>query len=340
MRVCNKLHHFFFISDSEGDDIMVSSNDEMKIAVSEHIKAFANRPKATSFDTAVKLYVTVLEDHQHEQPASSPANDVKHVGVVCDGCDKGIVGFRYKCLQCADYDLCSTCESKGMHSEHCMMRTPVPLPSRPHYTRRLAHSVNRFMKKNVPAENHCSKENKEGRESCRRGRQHSGNSSAKAAQNCPWSDIVTSYLSDFAFLPSDILNAEESNQANASKSEESQNDEGCKAGNVNVKGHLKTIGDTISGILEPFGINVEVHVKDEGEPFEAEKQKTPDREQATTPEEKKAQAGKETPKTNGSEKREQPPIDFMKTLSNIVQMLDPIKIDTPRSVFFTRGNSI
>ena len=36
-------------------------------------------------------------------------------------------GFRYKCIQCPDFDLCATCESKGLHPDHCMIRLPVPV---------------------------------------------------------------------------------------------------------------------------------------------------------------------------------------------------------------------
>jgi hypothetical protein len=44
---------------------------------------------------------------------SSPKSDDVHYGVVCDGCGAGIVGIRYKCSVCDDYDLCQTCEAKG-----------------------------------------------------------------------------------------------------------------------------------------------------------------------------------------------------------------------------------
>lgn len=50
-----------------------------------------------------------------------------HVGIVCDGCDRnGIEGVRYKCLGCVDYDLCASCEAKGVHTEHNMIRITDP----------------------------------------------------------------------------------------------------------------------------------------------------------------------------------------------------------------------
>jgi len=49
-----------------------------------------------------------------------------HPGVTCDACDKEIKGFRYKCVVCDDYDLCSTCEGAGKHPGHNMMRISSP----------------------------------------------------------------------------------------------------------------------------------------------------------------------------------------------------------------------
>ena len=45
-----------------------------------------------------------------------------HGSVTCDGCKTyPIKGKRFKCLECHDYDLCETCESKNLHT-HPMIR--------------------------------------------------------------------------------------------------------------------------------------------------------------------------------------------------------------------------
>ena len=46
---------------------------------------------------------------------------------VCDGCKAVVKGFRYKCLQCPDFDLCGQCETAGMHPHHNMFRVAGPM---------------------------------------------------------------------------------------------------------------------------------------------------------------------------------------------------------------------
>ena len=39
---------------------------------------------------------------------------VKHTNVACDGCDMSpIVGVRYKCIVCKNFDYCEVCEEKN-----------------------------------------------------------------------------------------------------------------------------------------------------------------------------------------------------------------------------------
>ena len=59
-------------------------------------------------------------------PAAGSYEFAVHDNVECDGCLMApIIGFRYKCIQCANYDLCQNCESKHVHSEHMMVRMPT-----------------------------------------------------------------------------------------------------------------------------------------------------------------------------------------------------------------------
>lgn len=54
-----------------------------------------------------------------------------HEAIVCDGCDGPIYGFRYKCVQCHDYDLCRHCEARMLHKEHLMIRIPATIDKLP-----------------------------------------------------------------------------------------------------------------------------------------------------------------------------------------------------------------
>jgi len=62
-------------------------------------------------------------ERHHQQAAEGQAT---HFGVACDGCNQTpIVGQRFKCAVCPNYDLCETCNAKGVHKEHALENTPV-----------------------------------------------------------------------------------------------------------------------------------------------------------------------------------------------------------------------
>ncbi|KAJ1950508.1 hypothetical protein FBU59_000647 [Linderina macrospora] len=50
--------------------------------------------------------------------------------MTCNNCnDVPIRGARYKCAQCADFDLCEACEAHDVHRHHVLLKIAVPVPS-------------------------------------------------------------------------------------------------------------------------------------------------------------------------------------------------------------------
>lgn len=63
----------------------------------------------------------------------------KHIGVICDGCNRSpIIGIRYKCLECFDYDLCETCADRQLiHNHHVMAKIRSPHQVNRHFHQKI-----------------------------------------------------------------------------------------------------------------------------------------------------------------------------------------------------------
>lgn len=125
-----------FYRDEEGDLVAFSTDEELSMGL-EMIN-----------DDVFRLYIKEKRECKREHRAHcGPENtqNVVHPNVTCDGCEGAVVGNRYKCLICPDYDLCSTCEGKGIHKEHNMIMFPTPMPF-PHgrWLRKMRHGVPPF----------------------------------------------------------------------------------------------------------------------------------------------------------------------------------------------------
>ncbi|CAF5100661.1 unnamed protein product, partial [Rotaria sp. Silwood1] len=97
--------------DEDNDRITFSSDDELRSALNN-----------ISLGGVIKIYVKP----KVKKPEETSPNATVHPGVTCDGCQGPVIGNRYKCTECPDYDLCQTCSDKNLHSEHNMIKLTRP----------------------------------------------------------------------------------------------------------------------------------------------------------------------------------------------------------------------
>ncbi|XP_063838921.1 protein ref(2)P-like isoform X3 [Ostrinia nubilalis] len=211
--------------DEEGDNITVSSDEELVTALStlcgngNLIKLHVYVKDAEKEDDA-DIIITAVTDNATVGPSN-----LHHCGVTCDGCDSPVVGFRYKCTSCPDYDLCSKCEGSRIHPEHCMVRVPSPIM--PRALIKAAIKKSRHMLKSMavsmPDEGGHHKRHKRDKSGDRhRGDRHRG-------QRNSWLETFATYMNEFANLAGDVPQDSQkkpeepktNNEAQAPKSEAS-----------------------------------------------------------------------------------------------------------------------
>ncbi|NXU57019.1 SQSTM protein, partial [Turnix velox] len=127
--------------DEDGDLIAFSSDEELEMAM-PYVQ-----------DGVFRVYIKEKKECRREhrsQCSQDPPRDMVHPNVICDGCEGPVVGARFKCTVCPDYDLCSTCEGKGIHKEHNMVMFQSPLLNpfewlpRGRWLRKMRHGVPPF----------------------------------------------------------------------------------------------------------------------------------------------------------------------------------------------------
>lgn len=102
---------------------VIDTTKESVPTASGHCKEKHHKKKDTSSKhTTAAHFQTPTANAQ----PTEDINETYHEGVICDGCDRAIYGRRYKCVDCPDYDLCSTCEASGKHGSHMMIRLGSP----------------------------------------------------------------------------------------------------------------------------------------------------------------------------------------------------------------------
>ena len=79
------------------------------------------------------LFIPTMHEHgtskQQQQLPFASGDTIIHPDVTCDGCKKKpIVGIRYKCVNCPDYDHCSGCMFVAPHDPtHTFLLLPRPI---------------------------------------------------------------------------------------------------------------------------------------------------------------------------------------------------------------------
>ena len=100
-------------TDADGDKVTIAGDEDLKIALHEMT------------GPVYKINLEVDQKKQKEKRIKEKKENmagVIHLGVTCDGCEGPVVGSRFKCAVCPDYDLCSSCKAKDLHNIHNMVK--------------------------------------------------------------------------------------------------------------------------------------------------------------------------------------------------------------------------
>ena len=94
------------------EELNVERENDFALFEAEH---FSPQIESHVFSTPIEFVET--------QPFLNAIKLSAHPHVSCDVCHQiGIVGKRYKCLLCKNFDICETCESQNKHPYHPMIR--------------------------------------------------------------------------------------------------------------------------------------------------------------------------------------------------------------------------
>merc|ERR1712184_35878 len=125
--------------DEDNDDVTIETDEELLIALQELVGPVYKLQ-------AVKTEADFIPDHHAGNGNDNQENQKQdgevHYGVSWDGCDGPGQGFRYKCMVCPDFDLCSLCEAKGLHPGHNMIRIASPESIWPRHFMNRLHKMN------------------------------------------------------------------------------------------------------------------------------------------------------------------------------------------------------
>ncbi|XP_034474089.1 protein ref(2)P [Drosophila innubila] len=109
--------------DTDSDEIEIVNQNDYEIFLAKCEKNM-HMQIAAAVDVAEEL--EAKQETTNAPTADDPSNFIIHDGVECDSCGVApMIGFRYKCVQCPNFDLCQVCETAHKHPDHLMVRMPT-----------------------------------------------------------------------------------------------------------------------------------------------------------------------------------------------------------------------
>uniref|UniRef100_A0A8P4K8R4 Protein ref(2)P n=3 Tax=Dicentrarchus labrax TaxID=13489 RepID=A0A8P4K8R4_DICLA len=128
-----------FYKDEDGDLVAFSSDDELMMGLAcmkdATFRVFIKEKKEHRRDFPLHAFPPFAFGHHPPPPPGAPHAPPPHMAqppalhpnVTCDGCEGPVVGTRFKCSVCPNYDLCSACQARGTHTEHALLPIWHPL---------------------------------------------------------------------------------------------------------------------------------------------------------------------------------------------------------------------
>ncbi|KAM6951948.1 sequestosome-1 isoform 1-T1 [Lycodopsis pacificus] len=139
MSVFNNLKNINMYYKDEDDDLVAfSSDDELIMGLTcmkdSIFRLFIKEKKENRREFPLHAFPPFTFGHPPPPPPGAPQAPPPHMAppplhrdVTCDGCEGPVVGTRFKCSVCPNYDLCSSCQAEGRHTEHALLPIWHPL---------------------------------------------------------------------------------------------------------------------------------------------------------------------------------------------------------------------
>ncbi|XP_011345927.1 sequestosome-1 isoform X2 [Ooceraea biroi] len=224
--------------DDEKENITISTNEELEIALTEMSKDIRK---------ICKLYI-ILQNEKETSAEAKKTEKTCHPGVICDMCDKKIYGFRFKCMQCVDYDLCFDCMTLGYHPEHYMVRMTNPVDWSSYHGHRLNHHMRKFVRRMM----YSSKDDERKAKGGRRG--------GSGTRGCPMFNTTGDACDEQKRSPKEQQQQQHRDPSTEAATEATENpqQEVTKDKFSQLMKMLEDNFSSISQFLDPLGISVSV----------------------------------------------------------------------------------